>query len=104
MTSSETLQPTETMLGRAGTCRTPAKSSAAKFSALFSGACARERFQRQPVWKIRTFKMGGTAGQRVGGNDPGFGRTVPPKPAQTQSRLRGSFPPTRFEVIRRLPE
>ena len=35
----------------------------------------RERLERRAIWKDRQGETGGTGGQRVGGNDPGFGRT-----------------------------
>jgi hypothetical protein len=97
MTFLEASQRIELDLGRMALPTTPAEWPSAEFSAAFSGASARERLQRQSVRKPDTSKTGGTGGQRVGGNDPGFGRTMPPKPARVP---RGSFPPTRCELIR----
>ena len=43
------------------------------------GCRTRERSERQAFWKTPETKRGGRWGQRVGGNDPGFGRRSPPK-------------------------
>src|SRR5258707_11524304 len=50
-----------------------------QFAAPFADRPVRERFLSHRVSERPRTKMGGRWGHNVGGNDPGFGRAMPPK-------------------------
>ena len=85
MICSEALRPIETRLGRGTWADQVRENPRAQVRGAVLGRIHPRTVERPDYLETWAAETGGRRGQRVGGNDPGFGRTVPPKPARGSS-------------------